>query len=378
MNWKPIQEKNKMVLVNCTMLAPFDEEKCKFCGKYGCTDRGITLTAGEPPVTIGESKLSRQMIERLTHHIEESGKKEAFGIVNYDEPLCVRKLKKSNAEAVIEQIKACGGECHRNCITTEGGVWTDRPDDYKCPFRNQYGVCQVNVSIDDTPLFCSVRDLDKRECQYHENAYKRCYRRSTNGCNEPLEKFSASDDNTYLFMLLHRFSAAPCRFCSDGLCSNAESEHNEGACTLKGLMYVCDKYVPVDADHAYTEGVFTTIASSDGKDDLKVFPSSGYARHLSEQQRLTLCVACRISHSIAKATGLKCLGVRRSTKNPFLNEANPLSENAIQINYLYMTNPEDMAKYNSELIAQALFNGLTQSCQGVGCEEYQSCNFNPM
>lgn len=367
-----------MVLVNCIMLAAFDEEKCKFCGKYGCTDRGITLAAGDPPVTIGEAKLSRQMIERLTHHIEESDKKESFSIVNYDEPQCVRKLKKSNAEAVIEQIKACGGECHRNRYFTDGGLWTPRDEGYTCPFRGANDACTSNTELDGTPLICHNRNRYTAECECHEKSFSGCRHRREEGCHDLMEKYAAAGDNDFLFMLSHRFSAAQCRFCNEGQCTNAESEHNEGACTLNGLMFACDKYAAVDADHAYTEGVFTTIASSDGKDDLKVFPSSGYARPLSEQQRLTLCVACRISHSIAKATGLKCLGVRRSTKNPFLNETNPLHENAIQINYLYMTNPEDMAKYNSELIAQAVFNGLTQSCQGIGCEEYQSCNFNPM
>lgn len=378
MKWKPIQEKNRMVLVNCTGLAPFDEEKCKFCGKYGCTDRGYTLTAGDPPRVIGEAALSRQMIDKLTHLIEESDKKAAFSVVNYEVPTCVRKLKKSNALAVIDKIKACGEECHRNSLFAYGGLWTPREQGYTCPFRGEHFICQRNVDLDDTALICHSQNRYTPECECHEQSFAMCRNRREEGCADVMEKLSASTDNDYLFMLAHRFSAAQCRFCDEGSCRNAESEHYEGACSLNGLMYVCDKYASADADHAYTEGVFTTIASSDGKDDLKVFPSSDYARKLEEVQRRTLCVACRISHSIAKATGLKCLGVRRSTKNPFLNETNPLHENAIQINYLYMTNPEDMAKYNSELIAQAVFNGLTQSCQGVGCEEYQTCNFNPV
>ena len=378
MKWKPIQEKNRMVLVNCTGLAPFEEEKCKFCGKYGCTDRGYTLMAGDPPRAIGEAEFGRQMIDKLTQLIEESEKKASFSIVNYEVPTCVRKLKKSNALAVIDKIKACGEECHRNSLFADGGLWTPREQAYTCPFRGEHFVCHRNVDLDDTALICHPRNPYTPECECHEQSFDLCVKRKGEECTDVMEKLSASTDNDFLFMLAHRFSVAPCRFCNEGLCTNAESEQNEGACSLNGLMYVCDKYAPVDADHAYTEGVFTTIASSDGKDDLKVFPSSDYARKLDEVQRRTLCVACRISHSIAKATGLKCLGVRRSTKNTFLNESNPLKENTIQINYLYMTNPEDMAKYNSELIAQAVFNGLTQSCQGVGCEEYQSCNFNPV
>ena len=367
-----------MVLVNSTGLAPFDEEKCKFCGKYGCTDRGYTLMAGDPPRTIGESALAQQIIDKLTLCVEESDNKASFGLVNYEVPTCVRKLKKSNALAVIDKIKACGDECHRKNIFFDGGLWTPRKQNYTCPFRGENHECKRNVDLDDTALICHPTNRYTPECDCHESSYSQCRNRSENGCNDLMDKFAAATDNDYLFMLIHRFSAATCRFCNEGMCSNAGSEHNDGACTLNGLMFACDKYDSVDPDHAYTEGVFTTIASSDGKDDLKVFPSSDYARKLSKQQRLILCVACRISHSIAKATGLKCLGVRRSTKNPFLNEANPLHENAIQINYLYMTNPEDMANFNTELIAQAVLNGLTQSCQGIGCEEYQSCNFNPV
>ena len=69
MKWKPIDNTQKLVLVNCTMLAPFDVEKCKYCGRYGCTDRGYTVTAGDPPVTFGEAAWGRQVMEKAMNPI---------------------------------------------------------------------------------------------------------------------------------------------------------------------------------------------------------------------------------------------------------------------------------------------------------------------
>ena len=62
--------------------------------------------------------------------------------------------------------------------------------------------------------------------------------------------------------------------------------------------------------------------------------------------------------------------------NPWLNEANPLHDHAMQINYLYLTHPEDVAKYQPDVIAQAVYDGITRNCRGLGCEEIKECNFN--
>lgn len=363
MKWIPINNTPKLTLVNCNMLVPFNEDKCKYCGRIGCTDRGYTLTVGDPPVTIGESAWSQQLIDKLNGIIENSKQKEYIRVVNYSDPQCVRKLKKSNnAQVVLEKLQQCGEDCRRN----------DNP----CPFRNEGFVCQRNRDMDGSPLVCFPDDLDYVDCEYHEKSFKSCYRRKNDGlCGELNEKLGCVGKNDLKFMLSHRFSVAPCRFCEDGICRNSESIHFEGVCTLQGLMAPCEQYAQADPDHAYTEGVCAYVSSMDGKDDRKIFNSSDYAFCLSAQQRMTLCLACRISHNIARATGLKCLGVRRASKNPLLNDENPLVENAIQINYLYLTHPEDVAKYNPDLIAQAVFDAMRKNCKGIGCEEIDMCNF---
>ena len=362
MKWKPINESPKLVVVNCNMLAAFDVEKCKFCGRFGCTDRGYTLTAGDPPVTFGEALWSQQLINKLTGIIENSPLKEVVRVVNYSEPSCVRKLKKSNTQAVLEKIQACGNDCRRK--------------NSPCPFRNENFACQRNIDLDGSPLICMPGDHDYFDCEHHEESFKRCFRRQKDGsCGELTEKFGFTGGNDMLLMLSHRFSAAPCRFCENESCTNSESIHYEGACTLKGLMAPCEHYAQPDPDHAYTEGVCTYVSSLDGKDDRKIFNTSDYAYRVDATTHTTLCVACRISHSIAKATGLKCLGVRRAAKNPLLNDSNSFGANAIQINYLYLTHPEDVAKYNPDLIAQAVYNALKKNCKGMGCEEIETCNF---
>ena len=362
MKWKPIDNAPKLVLVNCNMLAPFNEDKCKYCGRIGCTDRGYTLTVGDPPVTIGEAAWSQQLIDKLTETIEKSKIKEYVHVVNLSDPQCVRELKKNNnAQTVIEKLQQCNEDCFRN----------DNP----CPFRNELYVCQCNVDLDDSPLVCLPNDTDYYDCPFHEKAFKVCYRRQTDGsCGDLDEKLGRTGENDLVFMLSHRFSAAPCRFCEENTCANPESIHFEGICTLRGLMTPCEYYAPVDAEHAYTEGVCTYVRSTDGKDDRKIFNTSSYPFLLSETEANTLCVACRISHSIAKVTGLKCLGVRRAIKNPLLSDANPFAENAIQINYLYLTHSEDVAKYNPDLIAQAVYNALYYNCKGIECEEINECN----
>jgi hypothetical protein len=362
MKWKPIDKSPKLVVVNCNMLAPYDEEKCRYCGRFGCTDRGYTLTAGDPPLTFGEASWSQEIIDKLTGIIENGSLKDVIHVINYSEPKCVRKLKKSNAEAVLEKMQTCGNDCRRK--------------DNACPFRGEYYACKHNTDMDGSPLICMPDDHDYFDCEHHEDAFKRCFRRQKDGtCDELPEKLGFTGDKDMLLMLSHRFSVASCRFCEEGSCTNPESLHNEGVCNLKGLMAPCEHYAQPDPDHAYTEGVCTYVSSLDGKDDRKIFNTSDYAYRLDVTSLTTLCVACRISHNIAKATGLKCLGVRRAAKNPLLNDENPLAANAIQINYLYLTHPEDVAKYNPDLIAQAVYDALHYNCKGIGCEEIENCVF---
>ncbi len=361
MKWKPKHNTPKMAIVNCTMLAPYDEEKCKYCGRYGCKDRGYCIVAGDPPVTLSEADMAPKLIEKLHGIIDGFKYKDSLHVYHYTEPSCVRTLKRSNAEAVLDQIKACGKECRRNSDP--------------CPFRKEDCVCQRNVDIDGSPLICLPQDRDYFDCEFHEKAFELCYRRDDNDCTEMTEKYGVSGDNDVLLMLSHRFSVAPCRFCTEGSCTNPDSIHHEGVCTLQGLMSACEQYAAVDADHNYTEGVCTYVSSLDGKDDRKIFNTSEYAYCLDLESATTLCVACRISHCIAKATGLKCLGVRRSAKNPLLNDDNPLAANAIQINYLYLTHPEDVAKFNTDLMANAVFNALTKTCKAIGCDETDFCTF---
>ncbi len=381
MEWKPKKTEPKLVLANTTGLAACDEEKCRFCGRYGCTDRGYTLTVGNPPATICEADWAGQVEEKLAEIIQTQKNKFPFQFVKLNESKCVRQLKKSNMETVIERLKNCNADCCRckNLASdgTLGGTWKERGDDYCCPFRTERFVCRRNFALDHSPLICTPDKDGLFECEYHEEAYKRCFRRKEGTpCYDLKDKLGVMDEeNDYLILLAHRFSAAPCRYCDEAACRNAESLHHDGVCSLKGLMAPCEHYLPLPPDKAYTDGVCTYVSSSDGKDDRKIFPNSDYAFRLSDDERITLCLACRISHSIAKATGLKCLGVRRSASNPFLNENNPLHKHAVQVNYLYLTHPEDVAKYNPELMAQAVYEALYKNCKGIGCDEMEECNF---
>ena len=364
-------------MVNTTGLAAYDEEKCKYCGRYGCTDRGLTLTVGDPPVTIGEAAWAQRVCDSLAKLVE-ANKDLNLHFVNYNESQCVRKLKNTNMQAVLDKLKACNGNCRRNQDCTQGGVWKERGEDYRCPFRNDCFVCQRNEALDHTPLVCFPNKDGMTACEFHEEAYRRCFRRKDGEpCYDLRDKLGVMDEmNDFLLMLAHRFNASPCRHCEEGTCKNEASQFFEGACTLNGLMAPCAQYASVAPEKAYTEGVCTYVSSFDGKDDRKIFNTSDYNMLISDDEKTTLCLACRISHSIAKATGLKCLGVRRSASNPFLNDKNPLHQYAVQVNYLYMTHPEDVAKYNPELIAQAVFDALTRNCHGLGCDEIESCCFN--
>lgn len=381
MKYKPKYISPKLVLVNTTTLSPYDEEKCKYCGYYGCNDRGYTLTVGDPPKVLAEAKLAQQLMDRLGQRVEENKEEFPVHFIECNEPKCVRKLKKKNAESVVNKLKLCGPDCHLNCDWSGyGGMLKQRDEGYHCPFRErELPICERNLELDGNPLVCFANDgYDDTECQYHEEAYRRCFKRKEGEpCYDLNAKYNVADPkNDFLLVLAHRFSAAECRFCETGTCRNEQSPSFEGMCTLKGLMAPCGFYAPVAPDHAYTEGVVTYVASADGKDDRKIFNTSSYAAPLSKQQRYTLCIACRISHSIAKATGLKCLGVRRLAKTPLFNEDNPLRDRTVQINYLYLTHPEDVAKYNPELISQAVYDALTLSCYGLGCEEYEECRIN--
>lgn len=380
MKWKTKKDEFKIVVVNTTTLADFDEERCRYCGRYGCTDRGVTLTAGDPPVTIGEARWARELNDKLAQCIEANKEDLPLCYIDYQEHQCVRKTKKSILQATLEKIKNCGPDCQRNLnCTTYGGVWTERAPEYHCPHREtELPICERNCELDNAPLVCTPDDrYGLTDCEFHEEAYRRCFKRKEGKpCYDLKVKYGLDPQNDFLFMLAHRFSAAPCRHCNEGTCNNQASTFFEGICTLKGLMAVCDHYEAVSPDHAYTEGVCVYVGSADGKDDRKIFNTSGYVSDLSKTQRLTLCTACRISHSIAKATGLKCLGVRRASKNPLLNESNPLHDHAMQINYMYLTHPEDVAKYQPDVIAQAVYDGITLSCRGLECEEIKECKFN--
>lgn len=366
MNWRPIKEDDyRLSLVNCTMLAKYDDERCKFCSRYGCTDRGYTVAPDGLDVNISEAEMTQQVMDSLDAVIAQSGLENCIHSVRCEVPECIRKLKKANVKAVLEKIKGCNDNCRRKGTP--------------CAYRNEMSVCQRNVNPDGSTLVCQLDDDTYMDCPYHEKAFSECYRRKNDQCGDLLEKYDAPGNRDKLLILSHRYSAAPCIHCNEGSCTNAASKHNEGICVLNGLMAICDQYEPIGPENAYTEGVCTYVRSNDGKDDRKIFPSSSYADNLTSlDERFTLCAACRISHSIAKATGLKCLGVRRSASNPLLNEDNPLAEHAIQINYLYLTHPMDVAKSNPAVLAQAVFDGLTLNCKALECEEYPTCNFNPM
>lgn len=379
MNWLPIVEERKSVVVNATGLAAYDEEKCKFCGRYGCTDRGYTLSAGEPPVALSEAEWVVQVQDKLADLIEAYKEDVNIYYTRLAVPQCVRKLKKSNMQTVLETLATCGPDCHRNLNCAdggiEGGVWKERGEDYHCPFRGEYMECQRNRALDLGLMLCLPDKEGLIECEFHEEAYRRCFRRKEGEpCYNLKDKLGVADERLdSLLLLAHRFSVAPCRYCDGGTCGNKDSLHHEGVCTLKGLMAACQHYAPVGPEQAYTEGVCTYVSSVDGKDDRKIFNNSGYVSNLNEQQAHTLCTACRISHSIAMATGLKCLGVRRSVSNPFLNETNPMHQYAVQVNYLFMTHPEDVAKYDPEQIAEAVCNGIMVNCEGLGCDEIETC-----
>ena len=377
MNWNPIIKEKKLVLLNATGLAAYDKERCQYCGRYGCTDRGITRTSDNTPsVAFAEADMAANVLVSFATLVEDHKDRFNFQFVTLGENQCVRKLKRSNAETILERLALCGPDCSRNMDCATGGLWLSRMEDYHCPYRQDDMTCLVNNALDRSPLSCRPDKEGNVECAFHEEAYNSCFKKAEGQpCYDLKEKLGVTDEeNDYLLLLAHRFNAAPCRHCDEATCKNEASLHFDGICTLKGLMAPCEQYESVSPDHAYTEGVCTYVRSMDGKDDRKIFNSSDYAFHLSKDERVTLCLACRISHSIARATGLKCLGVRRSTSKPFLNDKNPLAKNAIEIDYLYLTHPEDVAKYNPALFALAVYGALCKDCKGLGCEEIDECN----
>lgn len=372
-SWKPIRDEHTLLVVSCNTLAPYNEEQCRYCARYGCTDRGFTVTAGDPPKVLAEAELVRQMDEKLAGVMEAHQSEYPFHFVSYQGEQCVRKTKKYEVKRVLERILACGDDCHRNRDCVSSVLWKARGDDYRCPYRNERTICLRNQTIDNMPLVCAPDKNGCTDCGYHEFAMDGCrYRGKEETCYEVRDKLGVPRKKfDHLLLLSHRFNAAPCIFSKEGECRNEKSGHFEGGCTLNGMMAPCENYAPTD--HWYTEGVYTVVSSADGKDDRAVFHDSNYAMDLKRQPYENLCFACRISHRIAQVTGLKCLGVRRATKNPFLNEENPLHDHAIQINYLYLTHPEDGSKYQPERIAQAIYDALTLNCQGLECEHVETC-----
>lgn len=373
-SWKPIRDEHTLLVVSCLTQKPFNEEQCHYCARYGCTDRGFTVTAGDPPRVLGEAEFAQQMDEKLTQVIEAHQSEYPFHLVRFHGEQCVRKTKMPEVKRLLGMIQTCNADCHRNRDAVTGALWKDRGADYHCPYRNERSICLRNVAIDNMPLVCFP---DKKngctDCGYHEFAYEKCpYRKDQEPCYEVREKLGVPREKwDHVLMLSHRFNAAPCLYHKEGECRNEQSTHFEGGCTLHGMMAPCEDYAPTD--RWYSEGVYTVVSSADGKNDRAVFHDSDYANDLDTIPYETLCFACRISHRIAKVTGLKCLGVRREAKNPFLNEDNPLHDQAVQINYLYLTNPEDVAKYQPDLIAQAIYDALTLNCQGLECVQFETC-----
>ena len=100
----------------------YDEEKCKFCSRYGCTDRGYTLTVGEPPVTIAEAAWVAQLQDKLADIIEANKDDVNVHFDQIVESQCVRKLKRSKAHAVLHKLKSCGLDCRRNMNCASGGI----------------------------------------------------------------------------------------------------------------------------------------------------------------------------------------------------------------------------------------------------------------
>ena len=115
MNWKPIEKSvYRLSIVNCTMLAHSEEEKCKYCGRFGCTDRGFDVLTGDPPVLLREADLTQQVIEKMEGAIDRSGLRKCVRTMTMAEPQCVRMLKKSNAKALMDKLLECNHDCRRN------------------------------------------------------------------------------------------------------------------------------------------------------------------------------------------------------------------------------------------------------------------------
>ena len=198
MRWKSTEKDvYKLSIVNCTMLVEYDKQRCTYCGYYGCSDRGYTVTTGNMEQMLNESALAQQAIASLEEVIDHSWLKPYVRTIKLTIPQCVRKLKKSNAEAVVEKIQTCGDDCRRS--------------DFPCPYRNEESVCQRNVNVDGTPLKCLKEDDYYVDCPFHEHSFSQCRRRRDGQCTDLLEKYNAAGKKDILVLLAHRFSAAPCK-----------------------------------------------------------------------------------------------------------------------------------------------------------------------
>ena len=373
MDWKEKKYQPKTVIINAPCHPETSMEGCSDCGDLFCPERSIVLHDRMTGEVLRQEDAARRIGEAVAALCNEKDSRIRAYIIS---TLPCRRVGKQPA---IPQIAAQLGECDTTCSLTldtarDAGTPEKRALRYSCRFRTD-GICSKCASFSEEPLACAANDASRTDCPHHELAFMTCRQPDPHTpCKNLQWKFSAAGKEDRLFLLAHEVSAAKCRWLDVGLCIKEDCPHTGTACTMEATGELCDYYA---AAEGWNTGVYTMVQSADGKDNRKVFNSgSGYAFTLDDTQRQTLCLACRISHSVARATGLKCGGVRRSTTHPYLKEDAPMKDRSIVISYLYLTNASDCSKGRPDVLARAVCDAVSNDCKTIGCEEYDTCFFN--
>lgn len=373
MDWKEKKYEPRTVIVSAACHPETSEAECSECGDLFCPERSFLLRDRETGETLRQEDVARRIGDAFVSCCNEDDSKVRTFVIS------TLPCRRTGKQPAIPQMAACIGECDNTCArcldtAKDSGTPTPRGLRYTCRLRAD-GICGKFTSFSGETMTCAANDASRTDCLHHELAYMACRKPEPNApCKNLQWKYSADGKEDQLYLLAHEVSAAKCRYLDVGLCTKEDCPQAGAACAMEASGEACADYI---AAEGWNTGVFTMVSSADGKDDRKIFNSgSSYAFTLDDVQKQTLCLACRISHSVARATGLKCGGVRRSTTHPYLKEDAPMKDRSIVISYFYLTNAADCSKCKPDQLAKAVYEAVTKDCESIGCEETETCYFN--
>lgn len=374
MDWEYKKYQPAIAVVSAGSYPETSLSGCMACDILFCPERSVTVIGETPDARLRQEDLAAKIGDRFIAQC--NAENATIQVFPLKMPPCQKISGRLARPDAAGSIGLCDATCALNRDTSAGhGVPAQRDRKYVCPFRDENRVCGKFNQLNNAPLTCEAGDSARGSCPHHEKAYAMCRQAGPDKpCRDLKLKYNVPEKQDALYFIAHEISAAPCRFLDIKSCAAPDCPHQGEMCTMEASGETCASYRAADG---YSTGVHTIVRSVDGKDDRKIFNTgSSYPFRLEPEQKETLRAACRISRRIAAATGLKCNGVRRSTSHPFVNETNALGDRAIVIEYLYLTNPEDCLRYDSDKLSQAVYEALTNDCEALGCEETEICSFN--